>query len=154
MRASWSLAPPTSSAPPNWKDLCRGEETRKFNIFSFLEIFFAAVAPRQAYFDRLNINLFLSEVRSLGLADATVFSRLPCFAGRHRPDRPSVLLYSVAAFSCPPLFAGRPHAPCRGIAPILVADCCIYIPVIYLVFLNSARLLFSPVGWKEGCWGV
>ena len=29
----------------------------------------------------------------------------------------------------------------------------LHIPVIYLVY-DSARLLFSPVEWNEGCWGV
>ena len=38
--------------------------------------------------DILDLSFFQSEVRSLGLADASAFSRLPCCAGRHRPDRP------------------------------------------------------------------
>ena len=40
------------------------------------------------YVTDLILSHFLSEVRPLGLADATAFSRLPCFAGHHRPDRP------------------------------------------------------------------
>ena len=30
----------------------------------------------------------------------------------------------------------------------------LHIPVIYLVFYNSARVLFPPVEWTEGCRGV
>ena len=56
---------------------------------SFLEIFVSLLLLREDLIVTDSIlAYFLSEIRSLGLADATAFSRLPCFAGRHRPDRP------------------------------------------------------------------
>ena len=52
-----------------------------------LEICLVVVAPRRGSCGRLHLSFFLSEVRTLGLADATAFDRLPSLAGRHRPVR-------------------------------------------------------------------
>ena len=98
--------------------LGRGDTEVLFSLV--LEICSAVVARRRAYI--IVLSFFLSEVRSFGLADATAFSRLPCFAGRHRPVQPPRSCLTRWLPSLAPLFAGRLHAPSRGIAPFLVPD--------------------------------
>ena len=108
VRASWSLAPPTSKAIPNSNDILLVGEDTEFLFSSVLEICLVFVAQRRASSARLHPSFFLSEVRSFGLADATAYAfyRLPFFAGRHRPFRtprscPTRWLPSLAPLSSP-----------------------------------------------------
>ena len=89
VRASGSLAPPTSAATPHSKDLCWCEETRRFYFLQSWRFVSLLLLREELCCGRLDFSFFLLyEVRSLGLADITAFSRLPCFAGRRRPVRP------------------------------------------------------------------
>ena len=63
---------------PELETVSPGRGVTEVLFSSFLELYFAAVAPRRAYCDRLDLSYYLlPEVRSLGLAGATAFSRLP-----------------------------------------------------------------------------
>ena len=104
--------------------LGRGDTEVLFSLV--LEVCFAVVAPRRAYCDRPGLSFFfLTEVRSRGVADATAFSRVPCFAGRPRPVRPRRSCRTRWLPSLAALFTGRLHATSRGITPFLVPDRCI-----------------------------
>ena len=64
---------------PELKGSLLGRADTKVLYYLVLNIYFAGVARRRAYCDRLNLSL-VSRRGSI--------SPLPCFAGRHRPDRP------------------------------------------------------------------
>ena len=105
------------------------------------------------YCDRLDLSFFsLRGLISLGLADATAFSRLPCFGGRHRLVRPPRSFLTRWLSSLAPLSSLVDHARLLG-----VSRRSWYNIVAYpgdLVFYNSGRHLFSPVEWNEGCWSM
>ena len=85
------------------------------------------------YATDLILSYFLSEVRPLGLADATAFSRLPYFAGHHRPDRPPRSCFSHGLPSIAPLSStddctrllGVSHRSWYQIVVNYHGDCCV-----------------------------
>ena len=138
---------------PNSKDICRGEETRRFYFLRPWKSTSLMLLSEELIVADSILAYFLSEVRSLGLADATAFSRLPCFADRRRPDRNLGLPLLVGCFPLLLSPRGTTTRTFSGYRAVLGTRS-LHIPVIYLVFHNSARLLFSPAEWNEGCWGV
>ena len=87
VRTLRSLAPPTSSTTPTSKDLCRGEETQGCYFLRSWTFCWLLLFRDKLIVTHLILAFLFTEVLSLGLADATASSRLPCFAGCHRPDR-------------------------------------------------------------------
>ena len=71
--------------PRTRKTFCWGEETRRFYFIRSWR--FVSLLLREELLVTAPIIVFfvLSQVSSLGLADATALYRMPCFAGGHRP---------------------------------------------------------------------
>ena len=125
-----------------------GREDTEVLFFSVVDICFADVAPRRAHCDRLNLSLFLSEVLSALL----MLPLSPDSLTRHRPVRPPRSRLARWLPSLAPL-----SSPVDYTRPLRVSRGSWYQIVGYpgdLVFYRSARRLFSPVEWNEGCWRV
>ena len=112
---------------------------------SVLDIWFVVVAPRRASCDRLDLTFFLLKVRSLGLADATAFYRLPCYVGRHRPVRTP--RFCLPRWRLPlPLSLRRPTERAFSGHRAVLGTTSLDIPVIWS--------FFSPLECNKGCWRV
>ena len=120
---------------------------------SVLEIRFVVAAPRIPPCDRLGLS-FISPGFDLS---ALLMLRLStdCLA-----LRAAIGLFEPLGLAllgvCHPLHLSRRRTATRAFSGYraVLGTRSLHIPVIALVFDNSARLLFSPVEWNEGCWGV
>ena len=149
VRASWSLAPPTRTATPNSKDICRDEETRRF-YSSFLENCFAAVAPRRVSCDRPD---FSFSSPTFGLSALLMLPLSPDSLGLRAAIGlidPLGLALLGGCLPLPLFLRGTTTRAFSGHRPVLGTRS-LHIPMIYLVFL--IRHVFCFRRWN-GCWGV
>ena len=116
-------------------------------IFVRLRIFYHCIH------DRLHLIPFSLGIRSVGLADATAFSRLPSFAGHHWPDRPSRSCLTRWLAFITPLFStddctrllGVSHRFSYQIVVCYPGDCCV---------VGVLELGTSAVSAGEYCVGI
>ena len=95
---------------------------------SVVDICFAVVARRRAYYNVYCDIFYLFFSPRVDLSALLMLPLSPDSLALRTTTSlidPQILTYSLAALPCPSLFAGRLHAPSRGIAPFLVPDRCI-----------------------------